>query len=164
METSEVNITTPPDLLIFDGGDWFAYQEALYEVFLNTIWSAKLTFQGLPVNAKKQPEHKGKHFAFWHLTSNGEIEEEREPDLRRCERLAWVSWVILNVDRHPEITYWENKRGNQRHIVVWCEGHNYAVILAKRNGYFLLKTAYVVDKRRAKAFEQERSKSQSRKH
>lgn len=162
METSEVNGSTPPELHIFSG-DWATYQEELYNIFLDKICNANLTFQGLPVKIKKHPEYKEKHFTFWHLTSEGDKEDERMPDLRRCERLSWVNWIILNCDLHTGISYWENKRGSQKHVVVWCESEKYAVILAKRNGYFLLKTAYHVKDRRADGFRKERKQSQSKK-
>lgn len=162
METSEIDPINPPDLFIFSG-EWDLYQESLYEIFLDTICKANLTFQGLPIRIKKHPEYKEKHFTFWHLTSEGEKEEERTPDLRRCERLSWVSWIIINCDKNNDISYWENKRGSQKHIVIWHEKGSYAVILAKRNGYFLLKTAYHVKENRAKDFIKDRSKSLNKK-
>jgi len=157
METQKpVDPLAPPDLIEF-GGDWEIYQEQIYEVFRITICDAALTFQGLKVAIKKHPEYKDKHFSFWHITSEGEREEERTPDLRRCERMGWVKWLITNCESHPGISYWENKRGSQKHVVIWCEEHKYAVILAKRNGYYLLKTAYVVSDDREKSFKKERA-------
>jgi len=147
---------TPPDIIPFSG-DWDEYQEKLYKIFQDTICNSNLTFQGVRVGIKRHPEYKEKHFTFWHLTSEGEKEEERTPDLRRCERLPWVRWIIDNCDELPNIVYWENRRGSQRHVVIWCEEHNYAVILAKRNKYYLLKTAYCVSKRRASRFKKELS-------
>ncbi len=105
---------------------------------------------------QRRPEYKGKHFTFWHLISEGEIESKRTPDMRRCERLRWIKWVIENVLAAPEITYWESKPKGSTNIVVWYETGGYAVVLAKRSGYYLLKTAYVVKPRRAKGFEYER--------
>jgi hypothetical protein len=162
METSQqVDGQNPPDLILFSG-DWDTYQESLYQVFQDTICNANLTFQGLRVSIKRHPEYKEKHFTFWHITSEGEKEEERTPDIRRCERIAWVNWIITNCDKHSGISYWENKRGSQKHVVIWCEEHSYAVVLAKRNGYFLLKTAYHVSNRRADTFRKERGQSQKK--
>ena len=155
MEAEERIDGTPPDIIPFSG-DWDTYQENLYQVFQDTICNADLKFQGIRIGIKKHPEYKEKHFTFWHLTSEGEKEEERTPDLRRCERVAWVKWMIENCDSHDGISYWENKRGSQKHLVVWCEEYEYAVILAKRKGYFLLKTAYCVSTRRADKFRKER--------
>lgn len=156
METPQpIDPPVPPELEEFEG-EWDAYQERIYEIFQTTICDAGLTFQGLRVGIKRHPEYKEKHFSFWHITSEGEREEERTPDLRRCERIRWVNWLITNCDSHPGISFWENKRGSQKHVVIWSEEHKYAVILAKRNGYYLLKTAYVVSERREERFRKER--------
>lgn len=158
METEEIGELVPPELLIFDGS-WPEYEELLHKVFMDTIWNNELVFCGLPVKVRRHKEYKGRHFGFWHLTSEGEKEEERTPDFRRCERLYWVSWVIMNIDKAPGLfSWWENKRGSEKHVILWCEKYDYAVILAKRDGFFLIKTAYVVDKRRAAGFREERSK------
>ena len=162
METPEVNSLIPPDLIYFSG-DWPKYEEELYRVFLDTLIKNTVLFQGLPVRLIRHPEYKNKHFAFWHLTSEGEKEGERTPDLRRCERLPWVSWVILNCDKTKEISYRENRRKSQRHIVIWYETYSYAVVLAKRKNYFLLKTAYLATSHRAKIFRSEKSKFMKRK-
>jgi|SRR3989339_1042966 len=156
METiGSVDDNNPPDIFEFKG-TWDSYEEELYEIFNKTICEGSLTFQGQRISIKRHPEYKEKHFTFWHITSEGEREAERIPDLRRCERIRWVSWLISNCETNPEITYWENKRGSEKHIVIWSEQHQFAVILARRNGYFLLKTAYVVSKRRAEDFIKER--------
>jgi len=33
-------------------------------------------------------------------------------------------------------------RGRDTHVVIWARGHDFAVILAKRRDYYMLKTAY----------------------
>lgn len=151
----------PPDLFTFTG-DWETYEESLYKIFQDTICDAGLTFHGQRIGIRRVPEHKDKYFVFWHLTSEGELEEERTPDLRRCERLSWVNWIIVNCGRHSGISFWENKRGSETHVVIWCEQREYAVVLAKRNGYYLLKTAYCVNEKRANSFRKERQLSQKK--
>jgi len=166
METSGINDRNfnPPELCEYSGGDWDIYQEILYGIFSQTLLSDDLFFQGLPVRIKRVPEYKNKHFAFWHLISEGEKEEERTPDFRRCERIAWVRWTIENAENHPKISLWNNKRGTNVHVVIWFEIENYAVILAKRNGYFLLKTAYLLEKGRSATFAEERERFYKKKH
>ena len=154
MASQEIN-NLPPELFQFSG-DWEAYGEALYEIFQNTLLNKILLFQGLRVGIRRLPEYKDKHFAFWHLISEGEKEEERTPDFRRCERLAWVSWVIQNCDNCAEISWWENTRNSEKNIVIWYEKENYAVILARRKDYFLLKTAYCLTPHRTIKFALER--------
>lgn len=154
METE--GIKQLPPILVYPN-DWEAYEASLYDIFLNTLINNQPSFQGLLVSIRRSPEYKEKHFAFWHLISEGEKEEERTPDFRRCERLAWVAWIIENGEKHPEISFWENIRGSSTHVVIWHERENFTVVLAKRNGYFLLKTAYVPDEGRVKDFIKERA-------
>jgi len=154
METPAIDNSVPPDLFSLSG-DWQANEDALYEIFLDTLVKNPVQFQGLRVGTRRHVEYKGKHFAFWHLISEGENEEERTPDYRRCERLLWISWVIKNCDQHSKIVWWENERRGQRHVVIWYEPEHYAIVLGKRNGYYLLKTAFVAKERREVSFRKE---------
>lgn len=152
----ELNLTPPP--LVTFSGEWDAYETELFRIFSEQLLGKSLAFRGVRVSLKKLPEYKKKHFAFWHLISEGEKEEERTPDIRRCERLPWVAWIITNCDNHAYISSWENRRGTQKHVVVLYEEgkENYVVILAKRSGYFLLKTAYIATPRRLRLLNEER--------
>lgn len=145
-----------PDLFPFHG-DWDRYEEELYEIYLETIVRSSLAFGGVPVRSRFEPSTKNKGYSFWHLISEGEQEEERIPDPRRCERIRWVAWLIQNATSHSDLCWWENKRGNNIHVVIWHEREEFAVVLAKRPGYFLLKTAYWVKTYRRKDFERERA-------
>jgi hypothetical protein len=135
----------PPSLILFNdfGGDWAAYEEALDKIFRSEI-AYSLTFRGDKVNCRRTPEEGGRWAAFWHLVSEGKIEDDRTPDLRRCERLAWVPWVISNWNQSEDIEWWENTRGSEVSVLLWYQ-EAYLVILAKRNGYWLLKSAYVTN-------------------
>jgi len=155
METTDSNIKLPPDIFPSDG-DWDKYLEDIYGVFINTLIKRKLFFLNLPVRLRKTPEYKDKSFTFWHLISEGEKEEERTPDFRRCERLAWIHWVIENAINNKDISCWENERGSETHVVIWFDIENYVVILAKRKDYFLLKTAYLAKPHRAEVFRKEK--------
>jgi hypothetical protein len=81
---------TLPDLFLFTG-DWQCYEDKLYQIYLDEIVNAGLSFNGLPIRCQYRPESKNKHFGFWHLISEGEIETDRTPDLRRCERIHWIA-------------------------------------------------------------------------
>jgi len=139
-------------------GDWENYEDELYQIFLDTVVNGRLTFQGLPVKSQYRPETNGKGFSFWHLISEGENEDDRTPDLRRCERIRWLSWLISHVDSVDEISWWENRRGTNTHVVLWLEVESFAVVLAKRNRYYLIKTAYMVKSRRERTFRKERDR------
>jgi len=77
------------------------------------------------------------------MIQEGKVEEDRTPDLRRCERIRWVSWVIENYSKVPEISCWKEKRNNQNEIVIWIEEEQYVVVLSERRDYWLLKTSYL---------------------
>jgi len=133
----------PPDLVPFSafGGDWRAYEEALYDIFLREIAGGGPRFQGLRVNCRRIPEAGGRWASFWHLVQEGRIEDDRMPDLRRCERIRWVRWVIERADSHPDIGRWQNTRGTEINSLLWYR-EEYLVVLAQRRDYWLLRTAY----------------------
>lgn len=149
----------PPALFEFTG-DWESYEDLLYQEFLDTIVNRKLAFRGVRVQTQFRPAYRGKGFSFWHLTSEAPSpdnlnEAERIPDLERCRRIRWIAWVIENAGK-DRFSWWENKRGSKTNVVIWAEDYDFAVILAKRRGYYLLKTAYCLQERRKRTFERER--------
>lgn len=140
-------MTTPPALLPFAayGGDWPAYEAALYQIFTEQLARGKLVFRGWKVSCRRLPEALGKWASFWHLIQEGKVEEDRLPDLRRCERLAWIAYVIENWSTDNSIDAWENQRGSEVNVLLWYQ-EEYLVILARRDGYWLLKSAYCTEK------------------
>jgi len=139
-------VTWLPPLLSFSdfGGDWDSYEEALYEAFCDDwIFGQPPVVFGQRVTIEKTPLYLGKEFAYWHLTSKGKVEENREPDFRRCERIRWVRALLDHVDT-PDTIHWENERRGQLGIVVSLPDHSYAVAVRKRRGYLVLKTAFPV--------------------
>ena len=151
---------TPPDLLSFDafGGNWQAYENELYRIFIGEIARAGLRFRGQGVNCRRMPETAGRWALFWHLVQEGPVEDERAPDLRRCERLPWVRWVIEKASVHPEIEEWQNTRGGETNTLLWYR-EEYLVVLAQRRDYWLLRTAYCTDQpHRVRLLRQERDR------
>jgi hypothetical protein len=138
---------TPPGLLLFKvfDGDWHAYEGELYRVFLNEIAKGKLEFRGWPVNCRRIPEAHGRWASFWHLVQEGRIEDDRLPDFRRCERIRWVRWTIENGTTHQEIEEWQNRRGTEINTLLWYR-EEYLVVLAQRQNYWLLRTAYCTER------------------
>ena len=144
-----------PDLFLFPG-DWEAYVKDVYQIFLDEIAHANLKFRGLKISCQFRPPSQGKHFGFWHVISEGKKEDERMPDLRRCERIRWIAFLIENAEESDVIAWWENKRRGNTHVVIWHEEENFVVILAKHKNYYLLKTAYCAEPHRRKRFIKER--------
>jgi hypothetical protein len=75
-------------------------------------------FRGTRVGCRPRSEAAGRCASFWHLTQQA-VEEDRTPDLRRCERIRWVRWVIENAPTHAEIDEWQNARGTEVNTLLW---------------------------------------------
>jgi hypothetical protein len=158
-------VTEAPSLIVFRG-EWARYEDEVYEAFLDSFVRPDVRFRGSRVSAPFRPPSKGKHFSFWHVVSEApgpkdRDESNRVPDLRRCERIRWIAWTIEECDRDaPGFSWWRNRRGRDKRVVLWAEEHDYAVILAERSGYFILKTAYFgIKPHQRRSFERERDAS-----
>ena len=134
-----------PPIVPFEdyGGDWDRYLEALYKYFKKDFIDRRPLFRGRRLGLKKHPLEKGKEATFWHFISEGSREDDRLPDLRRCERIRWPRPIIEN-SNETVIKVWENKRGCDKRILFWLEKQEYLVIVAERRGYLLPWTAYLV--------------------
>jgi hypothetical protein len=152
-------MSKPPDLLPF-GGDWMEYEDKIYAAFLDSFVNPDIRFNGWRVSAQYRPETNGKGFSFWHAISeapnnSNRNEEDRVPNIRRCERIRWICWAIENAG-NDGFLWWENQRRNNTHVVIWAREHDFAVVLAKRRDYYVLKTAYAeIKPHRRKSFESE---------
>ncbi len=134
-----------PDLIRIEnfGGAWERYLDAIYEVFNADFVTSHPVWRGRRLALKRHPMSEGKEATFWHMISEGDNEESREIDLRRCERIRWPRPVIERSEE-PEIKVWENRRRGETRICLWLEAREYFVILADRRGYLLPWTAYPV--------------------
>lgn len=126
------------------GGNFTQYLEAVYEIFKNDFVLKHPSFRGVRLGLKKHPMYDNKEATFWHMTSEGEDEQTRLPDLRRLERIKWPSFLIDN-NEHPYLRVWENTRGSKTNVLIMHEDENYVVILRKGNGYLLPWTAYLIE-------------------
>jgi hypothetical protein len=134
----------PPLVLFSDyGGNWERYVEVLYEYFRQDFIDDTPSFRGARLALKRHPMEQGKEATFWHLISEGSNEEERLPDLRRCERIRWPRPIIEHADESG-IKVWENERKSETRICIWFEVIEYLVVLAVRKDYILLWTAFPV--------------------
>jgi len=134
-----------PELELFTDydGDWSLYIDSLYKIFRQDFVNSKPLFRGLRLALKKHPIVDGKEATFWHMTSEGNIERDRIPDLRRCERIRWPRPVIENEQDH-ELKVWTEKRGSENRIHLWFEAEGYIVVLAQRSTYTLPWTAFYI--------------------
>lgn len=140
-------------LLAESGGDWQRYVEAIHAAFRADFITDHPDFEGRRCACKRHPMIDG----FWHLISEGAVEADRLPDLRRCERIRWPRAMI---ERSPDqLRVWRSERPGDHRIVIALP---YVVVLADRRDYVLLWTAYCVEHehRRAKLRkESERAKT-----
>ena len=134
-----------PDLVEFENGDWEKYVEIIYRYFENDFIKTKPYFRGIPVNHRHMPEDNDhRHAAFWHLVQEGKDEENRLPDLRRCERIRWPRPIIEHETEYL-VLVWESERRGKINICLLFDEQDYLVVLGKRCGYVLLLTAYPIE-------------------
>lgn len=154
----------PPLILLEDfGQNWDEYFEAIYQIFYRDFVVSKPKFGDKRFALKRHPMIKGKEATFWHIISEGDIEDERLPDLRRCERIRWPRPIIEAINT-KEVKWWKNRRKEEERVVIALGDFSYVVILADRGDYILLWTAYCVEyehsrqrlRREYKAFWQEK--------
>jgi len=126
------------------GGDWNSYCDALYQFFHEDFIASQATYHGMRVAIKRHPLLKGKEATFWHLISEGDVEDERLPDLRRCERIRWPR-PIIDASSGDKVRFWRARRGEER-VVIAVGDFSYVVVLAIRRGYVVLWTAYYVER------------------
>lgn len=129
-------------------GDWKSYLEAVYDVFKRDFIYDGAMFRNRIISIKNHPVEQGKEASFWHLISEGNTEEERIPDIRRCERIPWLKPIIQGVDSE-KVKSWPSTRHRDqrsgRRLVLSLPDFSYVVILADRRDYVLLITAYPVE-------------------
>ncbi len=129
-----------PSILSFNG-NWPAYVEAVFGQFEADFITHRAAYAGEEVRLRWKPLFDGKPYAFWHLVQEGQVEDERTPDIRRCERIAWLRAIIDNFN-DPAVLVWENERHGERRVLLWLEEEDFLIVLGKREGYYLLVTAY----------------------
>lgn len=128
------------------GGNYDSYIDAVYEIFCNDFIKNKAHFGFHELKMKFNPIFQDRPYTFYHMTHEGEKEDERLPDLRRCERIGWAKPCIENVDAW-NLRFWRQTRknsGNRVCILLDVTGdYDYFVVLEVRETYVLLWTAFV---------------------
>lgn len=126
------------------GGDFSVYVEQLYSHFRADFIDSSPTFPGRRWAVKRHPIRDGKEATFWHVISEGEIEDERLPDLRRCERVRWPR-PIIDAFSTGEVRWWPQTRKREQRLALATPDFDYLVILADRGSYIMLWTAYPIE-------------------
>lgn len=155
-----------PELLSFEdyGGNFQSYFQAVYAVFENDFIKTQPIYKSNKVAVRKYPEVEGMHRTFYHITHEGEDENNRQPDFRRLERIRFPRFVIEN-HKHEEILIWKNKRHKDERILLFNNNENYIIVLTERKEYYLFITAYYIEtehRKRKLLKEYENYKNQNR--
>ena len=125
-------------------GNYQLFIDAVYAVFEKDFIKHKTAFGSHRLKMKYHPAFQERSYTFYHMTHEGDIESERTPDLRRCERMPWARPTIENVEAYG-IRFWEQERNGKSRICIWLDtddGDNYFVILDVRKTFVLLWTAF----------------------
>lgn len=143
---------TVPPLIPWSGSDFPAYLQTIYDVFHSTFVMGGLTFQGKPIRARWTPAHDDKHFSFWHVISEKSEsgkEEDRIPDLRRCERISLVAYTLANSGDKNAVWCWKNERttsrGTESRYVFYLHAERFFVVLSEKENCFFLVTAFYIE-------------------
>ena len=128
------------------GGDWNIYLEVIYGCFREDFIESQPWLVDRRVAVNRATIHDGKELTFWHIISDGPIEEDRLPDFRRCECIRWPRSIIDAYSTANRVYYWEEKRGSQKWILLALRDFSYVVVFAERKGYIVLWTAYCIER------------------
>lgn len=142
-----------PELMFLEdsGGDWNHYVERLHQQFLADFVESKPGWTGKEVRLKRHPEYDGKSATFWHMVSEGKVETDRTPDMRRCERIAWPRPVMDEFDDAApgttgcRVAWWTELRGTETRYHLAPDDFSYVVVVADRGTFVLPWTAYFVE-------------------
>jgi hypothetical protein len=133
------------------GGNFTNYEDAIHQIYLDIFRNPSIYFKGkmiLPITFPRQ--HKNRHWTFSHMTSTGngkkgnnkkEIEDNRELDLRRCERITWVKQILQNLNKDC-LKIWRERRNSKNRIVIWHEKMDFALVLQEESKVYRLVTTF----------------------
>lgn len=124
------------------------HTDAAYEVFKADFLTSLPIFREVEMKLKRFPKRDGREATFYHMTTEGEDEENREYDPERTERLPWARPLIEN-EFNDEIRVWRQKIKGEWRIHLWLFKRSYLLVIAERknNGalYYLPWTAFVLE-------------------
>lgn len=125
--------------------DILAFIEAAYTIFKRDFVTTRPVFEGKPLALKKFPLVAGREYTFYHLTQEGDDEDNRQFSIDRTECIPFPRPMTDNIS-HPYLKVWSNTRNGKERVLIYHEQESYLVILEKRDGYALLWTAYPVSR------------------
>lgn len=147
-----------PGLVLLEDfqGNWHEFEEYIYKIFKKDFIDDKPLFNNKQVNYRKHPVVCEKEQAFFHITHKNINEKDvdlndREPDLRRCERIKWPRSIIENYDCDEncndcnKIKLWKKPYKNYYRIHLLFQDVRYLLVLEERDDYILLITGFYLE-------------------
>jgi len=130
-------------------GNFASYIDAVYRIFRCDFILNQPVFRGKPCCCDARPDSDGRECGFWHIVTSGDVESERRPDLRRCERVAWPR-AIIEAAHMPLVRVWESERkrqgkGRQNRVNLAPSDFSYLVVLKSTKTTFVLITAFFLE-------------------
>lgn len=156
-----------PDLIElrdFDG-NVASYLDAIYRVYRRDFILSQPILRGRRCFSDTTKESDGRERGFWHIVTEGPIEEERLPNMRRCERIAWPR-ALIEAAETPLVRKWrrEKKSGSSgrrdTRLYLAPPDFSYLVVLKDtRTAYVLITAFYVEFPNQRRKYETEWSKN-----
>ena len=134
-----------PEKLTNTFGDYTEYENAVYQVFLNTFSGKQFSYEGKPIYEKKHPLVSGKSGTFWHIISSGDNEASKLPDFDRYETVGWPGFILeYCLAQCNNRLIWEVKKHTSTRVHIYCPDIEYVVVLDKRDGFYIFWIAFPV--------------------
>lgn len=141
-------VDLPDKLFLADfQGSYKDYIDAVFAVFEKDFIKRKAYFGSYPLGLKYHPCFQDRAYTFYHMTHKGHDENDRIPDLRRCECMPWAQPSVVQAVNY-RLRFWEQERNNKSCVCIWLEVEDdcdYFVILDVRKTFVLLWTAFVAE-------------------
>ncbi|MGM9969833.1 MAG: hypothetical protein ACI35S_05490 [Anaeroplasma sp.] len=134
--------------------------EYAYSLFVRDFVKSHPSINGKPVEPRYYPDFNGKYHSFDHITTkdynrrqgrNSSKHEDREPDIRRLERIEWVRLLIEHPNCIPLTScdckgtmLWYEDYKNTYRVNILLPDENFMVVFEKNKKFdkYLLVTAY----------------------
>jgi hypothetical protein len=139
------------DLNSFDG-DWEAYCDYCYAEYYRDFYDTRPVWpDGMRFSIKRHPEIDGRCATFWHIVTEGDVEDARIPDMGRCERIGWPRAIVdefcvcYPAPANPNVAWWRVYRNGESRVLIALRDFSYLVVVTERSEYVMLWTAFPVE-------------------
>ncbi len=134
------------------GGDYYRYIELLYKYYCDDFVNSTPEFKGKPVRTNTDLSRDGKEESFWHILE-GQFQDQMADDLGRHKRIRWIR-PIIETAKANRLNCWriaECKKARERvKIKLALNDFSYLVILGLKQNYYVLITAFPIERQRIK--------------